>query len=551
MGQTDRTTADGHAASSSLTLALYAIGLGCLLGLGRCVALSPDASAVAGGAPSPALLRSLGAVITLAALAVLAALGRVRVGRTPAIVAGLATGLASLVVPLGTTQAPGAALALAGAAVYGVGGGFLMFVWAQLLARLDVRRVVIVAVCALAMAGAVIGVYAIVSGVAAGVLLAVAALASGALAVAAHPRRDLVVSDGPASLDAARRLPWFTVVMFVATDALGMALFLALSSLYVGGSPVVSTPVFASATVVVIAATLAILLFVPHGTRLVWMPLFALLFAALLASCTASWTLLPVIAGLLYASLFCHHFLRWAIVPAVSAQAGFSRVATCALLLLVTDSGLWSRLAGLAVPASSSAGLQAIGGLAGLMALVLLVLFCAAFAIDRTLRAPATTTSAPAVAASGTTSASASVSAPDAPDAPAAEAVIPAAAGADGRSGADGAQGVPQPQGQAADAMPHPEVEPSPLRPLMRHADTPESRLERIARRHDFTQRELEIARLTAQGNTSNRIADILVISSSTVRFHQQNIYRKLDIHSRQEFIDLINGTDGDGARRA
>lgn len=85
----------------------------------------------------------------------------------------------------------------------------------------------------------------------------------------------------------------------------------------------------------------------------------------------------------------------------------------------------------------------------------------------------------------------------------------------------------------------------------MRHADTPESRLERIARRHDFTQRELEIARLTAQGNTSNRIADILVISSSTVRFHQQNIYRKLDIHSRQEFIDLINGTDGDGARRA
>ena len=64
-------------------------------------------------------------------------------------------------------------------------------------------------------------------------------------------------------------------------------------------------------------------------------------------------------------------------------------------------------------------------------------------------------------------------------------------------------------------------------------------------------ERRAEIARLTAQGNTSNRIADILVISSSTVRFHQQNIYRKLDIHSRQEFIDLINGTDGDGARRA
>ena len=38
------------------------------------------------------------------------------------------------------------------------------------------------------------------------------------------------------------------------------------------------------------------------------------------------------------------------------------------------------------------------------------------------------------------------------------------------------------------------------------------------------------------------RIAEDLQVSIGTVQSHVKNIYRKLDVHSRQEFIDELNG---------
>ena len=61
---------------------------------------------------------------------------------------------------------------------------------------------------------------------------------------------------------------------------------------------------------------------------------------------------------------------------------------------------------------------------------------------------------------------------------------------------------------------------------------------------HGLTAREAEILLLTARGHASSYIAEQLFISASTVRFHQQNIYRKLDVHSRQELLILVNGEE-------
>ena len=66
-----------------------------------------------------------------------------------------------------------------------------------------------------------------------------------------------------------------------------------------------------------------------------------------------------------------------------------------------------------------------------------------------------------------------------------------------------------------------------------------EERFTRLGRDHGLTDRELEVALLTAKGYASSYIAERLVIAGSTVRFHQQNAYRKLDIHSKQELIAL------------
>ena len=40
------------------------------------------------------------------------------------------------------------------------------------------------------------------------------------------------------------------------------------------------------------------------------------------------------------------------------------------------------------------------------------------------------------------------------------------------------------------------------------------------------------------------RIAEELVISENTVRMHSKRIYAKLDIHKKQELLDLIESFD-------
>ena len=48
-----------------------------------------------------------------------------------------------------------------------------------------------------------------------------------------------------------------------------------------------------------------------------------------------------------------------------------------------------------------------------------------------------------------------------------------------------------------------------------------------------LTEREVEVLRLVAQGLTSARVAERLVISTVTVSTHLRNIYGKLGVNSR------------------
>lgn len=67
-----------------------------------------------------------------------------------------------------------------------------------------------------------------------------------------------------------------------------------------------------------------------------------------------------------------------------------------------------------------------------------------------------------------------------------------------------------------------------------------------LAARHRLSGRETEVMALAARGRDSRVIQEALGVSPSTVSTHMQNMYRKLDIHSRQELIDLIEGALGD-----
>lgn len=71
-----------------------------------------------------------------------------------------------------------------------------------------------------------------------------------------------------------------------------------------------------------------------------------------------------------------------------------------------------------------------------------------------------------------------------------------------------------------------------------------QDRLDAVTRRFGLTKREAEVCRLFVRGRSTARIAEDLYISSGTVATHLRSIYRKTDVHGRQELLDLIDNVD-------
>ncbi len=65
---------------------------------------------------------------------------------------------------------------------------------------------------------------------------------------------------------------------------------------------------------------------------------------------------------------------------------------------------------------------------------------------------------------------------------------------------------------------------------------------EALAERYRLTEREREVFGFLCDQRTAGWIADKLFISTSTVNVHIKNIYRKCNVHSRQELLDLLEG---------
>lgn len=68
-------------------------------------------------------------------------------------------------------------------------------------------------------------------------------------------------------------------------------------------------------------------------------------------------------------------------------------------------------------------------------------------------------------------------------------------------------------------------------------------RCEAIADRYLLSRRETEVLFILAKGHNAAYIQDKLCISRSTVKTHISHIYRKLDIHSQQELLNMIEET--------
>lgn len=66
-------------------------------------------------------------------------------------------------------------------------------------------------------------------------------------------------------------------------------------------------------------------------------------------------------------------------------------------------------------------------------------------------------------------------------------------------------------------------------------------RCERLAQRSGLTPRETEVMMLVAKGRSAQKIQEILGLSAGTVNTYLARIYKKLDIHARQELLDKLD----------
>ena len=76
-----------------------------------------------------------------------------------------------------------------------------------------------------------------------------------------------------------------------------------------------------------------------------------------------------------------------------------------------------------------------------------------------------------------------------------------------------------------------------PRRPPLPDPRPAEGRDDRVVFEGLLTRRELDVLRLLADGATNRAIADALVISGGTVKFHVNSILRKLHAANRAEAV--------------
>lgn len=64
--------------------------------------------------------------------------------------------------------------------------------------------------------------------------------------------------------------------------------------------------------------------------------------------------------------------------------------------------------------------------------------------------------------------------------------------------------------------------------------------LKKMAKEYNLSNREAEVLYYLAEGNTQKKVADNMCVSINSVQTYAKSLYRKLNVHSKQELIDLV-----------
>ena len=469
-------------------IALLAIGFGCMVGFARMCSLgfvgylSYEVSSMF----DPwYVLRS---VVELISLAVLALAGRARwfsldlKSFAAADVCGIA---AAIMFAVDVEGALGPLVAVLG----GIAMAILMYVWLLLLSSRKVSQIVASALFGLALSALIVEGTPLIGADLALVVAVASAFVAGAVPVKLDSDFSFCESDGSLASDGIQKLPWLTIVMIVACGFFATVLYGVseyLTWLY-DWEP--NYLVFGFAAIAVIVTTVAVMARSRAWMQIAWAPLFVLFALVVAFSCLPVSNMIQIAVGLMMATVFGSHFLYWMVFPSMLSSLKVPR-ASLAGVLLVLSNGSLASLAGDALGSVLPRSMQNLGSVSGLMAIAVAAVFAATLVLNRQR---------------------------------------PSALGAWSSAGESIVPGnTAEPVDQEGAVVKHP-------------TDLLKERLDALVDRYSLTPRETEVAFYTVQGFSCAYIAEKLVVSNSTVRFHQQNIYRKFDVHSRNELIELVS----------
>jgi DNA-binding CsgD family transcriptional regulator len=99
---------------------------------------------------------------------------------------------------------------------------------------------------------------------------------------------------------------------------------------------------------------------------------------------------------------------------------------------------------------------------------------------------------------------------------------------------------------------PSPTPTPAPAKAAAEAADAPEEerlgwfkkKCLAVADAYLLSKRETEVLFLLAKGHNSAAIQKALFISAGTANTHMRHVYAKLDVHSQQELISLVESVE-------
>lgn len=438
---------------------------------------------------------SLARVAAIILMVVAGCVFRVSIGRLVLTLCGVAMAISAFALSGDVTVAEGMPFAL----LAGVSSGIVMLAMFMLLSRLDIRDIVVSSLGGLLAGGAFIGGLMRLDALPALAILIASGLFSALFFLAVDPRLESCKADGLPSGKQLSTFPWFATVAFIVGCVVSSLFYGAFTTLGWDVSGQVNYPLFGVSIVLVLGVTSYIVLQGEEAVGAAWVPLFTVILLSMVLACFNNAELAPSVAALLMASVFCYHFLRWMVLPALISFSGVPRMLSCGIVLVLTSSFFgvgW----GASTAAMLPAGLREQGGFVAFIALMLLVVLAAALWVNRArLESERMQRESLAMELDSTAS-----------------------------------------QLKAA----HERLEQLASQVELAPEPTPaslEDRCADLAARFGLTAREEEIFLLTARGHSSTFIAEQLFISASTVRFHQQNIYRKFDIHSRQDLLALVN----------